>query len=111
LPRADPSGSLTPSPTHSPPYALPDAIFGGIPSVKIDVPITGVFTLLYAIGAFIHITTHKRNGKRSHKFHLSGLIFDFCMMRVVTCVIRIVWSTNPESVAISIPAQIMLNAG
>jgi hypothetical protein len=50
-----------------------------------------VFMVLYTIGAFTHISIYRSNAKRGHKFLLSELFFDFCMVRTVTCILRIVW--------------------
>ncbi|QPG95229.1 hypothetical protein C2857_007873 [Epichloe festucae Fl1] len=66
------------------------AFLGGAPSSTVDVPITAIFLVLFGLGAFVHITIYRANAKRGHKFLLSDLVFDFCMVRVVTCIFRIV---------------------
>ena len=38
-------------------------------------------------------------------------MFGFCMSRVVTCVLRLVWATRPNNVHIAIAAQIFTNVG
>ncbi|KJZ79343.1 hypothetical protein HIM_01494 [Hirsutella minnesotensis 3608] len=65
---------------------------GGVPTPLPDVPITGVFLVLFAIGAYVHFSIYRSNSKRGHKFLLSDLIFDFCLVRVATCILRIIWA-------------------
>lgn len=84
--------------------------FGGVPTKKVDLPITIIFLILFAIGGFLHITIYRRNAKRGHKFLLSDLMFDFCMIRVVTCIFRITWSIVSTRGVILI-ALITLNGG
>ncbi|PHH92636.1 hypothetical protein CDD83_6406 [Cordyceps sp. RAO-2017] len=83
---------------------------GGVPERKVDVPITAIFLLLFGLGAFTHITVYRSNSKRGHKFLLSDLMFDFCMVRVATCVFRITWAfTSPRGVILA--ATIFENGG
>lgn len=65
---------------------------GGVPMPLPDVPVTAVFLVLFILGAFTHITIYRTNSKRGHKFLLSDLMFDFCMIRTLTCTFRIIWS-------------------
>lgn len=51
------------------------------------------------------------NLKRGHKFLASGALFGFCMARIVTCTMRLVWSTHQDSVPIAIAANVFVNAG
>jgi hypothetical protein len=91
---------------------LPDnSILGGVPTVGIDVPITAVFFVMFITGATTHFTIHQLNGKRGHKFHLSDAVFDFCMVRNITCIMRIVWATHPNNPSIALAAPIFENAG
>lgn len=55
-------------------------------------PVTFLFLLLFSAGAYTHIRIYRANAKRGHKFLLSDLMFDFCMVRNVTCIMRIVWA-------------------
>ncbi|GJC96732.1 hypothetical protein ColKHC_05558 [Colletotrichum higginsianum] len=73
---------------------------GGDPSTNIDVPVTFLFLLLFAAGAYTHIRIYRANAKRGHKFLLSDLMFDFCMVRTVTCIMRIVWAFEKTRVVI-----------
>ncbi|CZR58004.1 uncharacterized protein PAC_07894 [Phialocephala subalpina] len=93
------------------PFAPQDAILGGIPTKNLDLPITVVFLALFIIGAATHFTIHELNGKRGHKFHLSDAVFDFCMVRTVTCVMRIVWVFRPNNNSVVLAALIFENAG
>lgn len=58
-----------------------------------------------------HMTILQLNQKRGHKFILSGLMFGFCMVRIVAMVMRIVWATRPTNVSIAIAAQVFTSAG
>ncbi|TVY82330.1 hypothetical protein LSUE1_G004594 [Lachnellula suecica] len=93
------------------PYTPPTAFIGGTPTTNLDVPITAVFLALFMMGAVTHLTIHERNGKRGHKFHLSDAVFDFCMVRTVTCTMRIVWAFRPTNLSIEIAAIIFDKAG
>lgn len=53
----------------------------------------------------------QKNRKRGHKFLISAILFGFCMARVVTCIMRIVWAMRQHNVKIAIAAQIFNNAG
>lgn len=90
-----------------PSFAVP----GGIPTVSLDVPVTAAFLLLFVIGGAFHFTMHEKNGKRGHKFHLSAVVFDFCLVRVITCAMRIVWAFSPDNNGIIVAALIFENAG
>ena len=57
------------------------------------------------------MTIFQLNNKKGHKFILSGMTFGFCMARIVTCVMRIVWATRPRHIPIAIAAQIFVAAG
>ncbi|GKT46610.1 uncharacterized protein ColSpa_06791 [Colletotrichum spaethianum] len=78
------------------------AFIGGDPTTNIDVPVTFLFLLLFAAGAYTHIRIYRANAKRGHKFLLSDLMFDFCMVRSVTCIMRIVWAFEKDRVVILI---------
>lgn len=84
---------------------------GGVPTVDTDVPITAVFLFLFICGAISHMTIFQLNNKRGHKFIMSGMLFGFCMARIVTCVMRIVWATRPRHIPIAIAAQVFVAAG
>ncbi|RDW79573.1 hypothetical protein BP6252_04211 [Coleophoma cylindrospora] len=93
------------------PFSPETALLGGVPTIKLDVPITAVFLILFFAGAVSHFVRHELNGKQGHKFHLSDLAFDFCMVRTVTCTMRIVWATRPTNNSIIVAALIFENAG
>lgn len=77
----------------------------------VDVPICAVFLLLFIGAAVGHMTILQLNRRKGHKFILSGLMFGFCMARVVTMVMRIVWATRPTNTRVAIAAQIFTSAG
>lgn len=97
-------------PPHAP-YPPKFASLGGVPNVHTDVPITSVFLFLFICGAISHMTIFQLNRRKGHKFVISGMMFGFCMARITTCVMRIVWATRPMHIQIAIAAQIFVAAG
>ncbi|KAI9050084.1 hypothetical protein LZ554_006228 [Drepanopeziza brunnea f. sp. 'monogermtubi'] len=93
------------------PFKAQGAVLGGIPNATLDVPITVVFLMLFLIGGAFHFYTHEINRKRQHKFHLSALMFDFCLVRTITCTLRIVWTFKPDNNSLVLTAMIFENAG
>lgn len=98
-------------PQQHAPYPPKNAALGLTPTVGVDVPITAVFLFLFILGAISHMTIFQLNMRRGHKFIMSGMMFGFCMARITTCVMRIVWATRPTHVPIAIAAQIFVAAG
>ncbi|MCJ1263654.1 hypothetical protein MMC22_003524 [Lobaria immixta] len=98
-------------PQQHAPYPPTHASLGLTPTVDLDVPITAVFLFLFILGAIAHMTIFQVNKRRGHKFIMSGMMFGFCMARITTCVMRIVWATRPTKVPIAIAAQIFVAAG
>ncbi|TKA77161.1 hypothetical protein B0A55_04452 [Friedmanniomyces simplex] len=98
-------------PPQGPPYAPPTATLGGLPTLSVDVPITAVFLVLYLTGAITNFALLKANLKCDHRFLISWALGGFCMSRVVTCTMRIVWATKPTNVSVALTAQILTNAG
>lgn len=94
-----------------PPYPATTAALGGLPTVGVDVPICTVFLVLFLIGAASHMTIFQINRARGHKFILSGMMFGFCMSRIVTMVLRIVWAVYPHNVRVAIAANVFVAAG
>jgi hypothetical protein len=66
---------------------------------------------LYITFAAANMTILQTNQRRNHKFLISGPIFGFCMARITTCIMRIVWAAYPHNVQIAMTAQILNNAG
>ncbi|KAI9724030.1 MAG: hypothetical protein M1812_000748 [Candelaria pacifica] len=93
------------------PYAPTTASLGGIPTTKVDVPITAIFLFLFLLGAVAHMTIFQLNKKKGHKFIMSGLMFGFCMSRLAACTLRIVWSTQQQNVPLAIAASVFVSAG
>ena len=94
-----------------PPYMPRVASIGGIPTVKVDVPICAVFLFLYVCAAVGHMTIFQLNRRRGHKFIMSGLLFGFCMARIVTQIMRIAWACKPTNVRVVIAAMVFVAAG
>ena len=82
-----------------------------MPTTTVDIPITAVFLTLYITFAAANMTILQTNQRRTHKFLISGPIFGFCMARITTCIMRIVWAAYPHNVQIAMSAQILNNAG
>ena len=93
------------------PYPSMKAALGGLPTVGVDVPICSVFLLLFLLGAISHLTIYMMNKRRGHRFIISGMMFGFCMARIVTQVMRIVWACYPRNVSIAIAANVFVAAG
>ena len=93
------------------PYPAKTAALGGLPTVGVDVPICSVFLVLFIIGAVAHMTILQTNQRRGHRFLISGMIFGFCMSRIVTMVMRIVWANYPRNVRVAIASNIFVAAG
>jgi len=93
------------------PYPPTNAGLGGSPTTGLDDPITSIFLVLFLIGAITHMTIFQVNKRRGHKFIMSGMTFGFCMARITTCTMRLVWSTHVTDLSIAIAAQIFVSAG
>ncbi|KAE8153313.1 hypothetical protein BDV25DRAFT_127374 [Aspergillus avenaceus] len=93
------------------PYSPNTASMGGLPSIIPDIPICAVFIVLYIGFAATNMTIFQKNRRRGHKFIPSGMLFGFCMARITTLVIRIVWANRKTNVRLAIAAGILVNAG
>ena len=94
-----------------PPYLPKTAGIGGRPTIGTDIPVLAIFLLLYIVGAAANMIIYQLNRRKGHKFLMSWAMFGFCMARVATCVLRIVWANRPTNSHVAIAAQILLNAG
>ncbi|KAI9891070.1 MAG: hypothetical protein M1814_003269 [Vezdaea aestivalis] len=104
------SSGMQPIPTKGP-YLPGNAGLGRTPTRTPDIPISSVFLVLFIALAATHMTILQVNLRRGHKFIISGLCFGFCMARIVTLTMRLVWTTNPKSIPIAIAAQVFVSAG
>lgn len=87
---------------------------GGIPSSSPDVALAIVFVNLFFLGTVIHAMEFRQNCRRSKtgwRDTLSGLIACFCLARVATCVLRLVWLGLDSSVPVIFLEQVFDNAG
>ena len=98
-------------PHSGPPYPIMTAGLGGLPTKKLDVPVTAVFMALFVLGAIGHMTLFQRNKAGGHRFYLSGALFGFCMARILACVLRIVWACKPTNVSVAITASLFISLG
>ncbi|KAH8658870.1 hypothetical protein BGZ60DRAFT_457495 [Tricladium varicosporioides] len=93
------------------PYPSNTAGLGGVPIIAIDVPVCTIFIALYLSLAVTNSVIFRKNRRNHHKFILSVLLTGFCMARVGTLVLRIVWATRQHNIRLAIAAQIFVNAG
>ncbi|KAL7950077.1 putative family C-likeG-protein-coupled receptor [Trichoderma barbatum] len=107
---SNPPSGATP-PHLSPPYPPKFAGLGGIPTPKVDIPISAVILAFFIASAVLNMTIFQRNRRRGHKFVLSALFFGFSMARISANVMRIVWSCYPRHGQIGLAALILANAG
>lgn len=90
---------------------MKSASVGGIPTVPVDVPVSAVLLCFYAIGSALNMTLFFNNRRRGHKFFISWILNAFCIVRVVTCSMRIAWAVSPTNSHMAIAAQVFNNAG
>ncbi|KAK0629681.1 hypothetical protein B0T17DRAFT_526144 [Bombardia bombarda] len=57
------------------------------------------------------MTIFQINLRHGYKFLFSGLLFGFCMARIVALSMRIVWAAHPRNVSVGIASQIFTAAG
>lgn len=93
------------------PYLPHQAVLGGLPTVDLDVPVCAVFLLLFIAGAIFNMAIFQINRKHGYKFLFSGLLFGFCMARIVALSTRIAWAVHEHNIKIAIASQIFTAAG
>jgi len=93
------------------PYPPTTAGLGGMPNIDVDDPITAVFIFLFLLGAITHMTILQVNLRRGKKFFMSGMLFGFCMARIVACSMRLAWSTHHDNISVAIAAQVFVSIG
>ncbi|KAI6354971.1 hypothetical protein MCOR25_008404 [Pyricularia grisea] len=71
------------------------SFLGEVPTRDVDLPVTIIFLILFIAGAVTHMSIYQSNSRRGHKFLLSDIMFDFCVMRSLACVFRIAWIFQP----------------
>ncbi|KAK0661608.1 hypothetical protein QBC41DRAFT_382913 [Cercophora samala] len=99
----------TEPPQPSPP--TPPAQLGLTPTAPLDIPISSTLLLLFALAAAAHMAIFQLNRRRAHKFLFSALLFGFCMARIASLVMRIVWAARPTDTAIALAATVFVAAG
>ncbi|TLD19624.1 hypothetical protein PspLS_09424 [Pyricularia sp. CBS 133598] len=71
------------------------SFLGEVPTREVDLPLTIIFLILFVAGAVTHMSIYQTNSRRGHKFLLSDVMFDFCVVRTLSCVFRIAWIFQP----------------
>ena len=79
--------------------------------MRVDVPIDAVLLAIYLIGAIANMSIYQINRRTGHKFFMSAAMFGFCISRVGTMVLRIVWATRQSNASLAIAAQIFTSVG
>lgn len=87
------------------------AQIGGLPTVKVDIPICAVLIAVFILLAASHMTLLQQNRRRGHKFIFNGMLFGFAMSRIAANTLRLVWATRPTNADVSLVASVFLNAG
>jgi hypothetical protein len=98
-------------PPKGPPYIPTTAGQGGLPTKKVDDPISSIFLALFVMGAVAHMAILQVNLRRKKKFIMSALLFAFCMGRITTMTMRLVWTTYPRNLSVVIAAQVFVSGG
>ncbi|KAF1932536.1 uncharacterized protein M421DRAFT_53085 [Didymella exigua CBS 183.55] len=93
------------------PYPPKVWALGGKSDKSIDIPVTAICLALYICGAAMHMTILQLNQRRDHKFLFNGVLFGFCMSRIVTCSLRISSIVYSHNIRLAIAAQIFTAAG
>jgi hypothetical protein len=93
------------------PFARGRATLGGIPTKSVDIPICAVLLACYLGLGATHMTIFRRNRAKGRSFKPSVLCFAFCMARLVTFVMRIVWATKPTNPSVAIASNVFIAAG
>ncbi|KAK3487627.1 uncharacterized protein B0T23DRAFT_446506 [Neurospora hispaniola] len=94
-----------------PPYLPHQAQLGGKPTRSIDVPVCAVLLVVFLALAAMNMTIFQINRRIGFKFLFSGLLFGFCMARVVALATRIAWALHPDDENLAIASQIFVAAG
>ncbi|KAL7629802.1 hypothetical protein AAE478_001325 [Parahypoxylon ruwenzoriense] len=84
---------------------------GGLPTVIPDIPVSSVLILLYVGFAAANMAIFQIDLRSGRKFLPSVFLFAFCMARITTLVLRIVWATRQTNVRLSVAANVFVNAG
>jgi hypothetical protein len=79
--------------------------------VRVDVPIDAILLTIYLTGAIANMSIYQINRRKGHKFFMSVALFGFCMSRVATMVLRIVWAIRQANASLAIAAQIFTGVG
>jgi len=108
--------NLTPSEiqtflTTGPPYYSPYAVSGGLPNTEVDIPVCAVFLAIYTLLFLIHAGLLVISLKRARHFIISLLTGILCFLRIISCALRIAWSTNNLNIRLAIANQVFVTAG
>lgn len=96
---------------QGPPYPPHFSQPGGSPAPIPDVVLSSLFLAFYVGLAIFHQFIYQTNRRRSHNFKISIPLFGFCMARILTQTLRIVWVYKSHNVSLAIAANIFTNAG
>ncbi|KAK3319632.1 hypothetical protein B0T19DRAFT_269813 [Cercophora scortea] len=94
-----------------PPYLPRSAPVGGIPEVKVDAPISGVFIFLFFLAAIFFIISVHADHRRTERHPISILLVAFCALRITALAIRIAWATQLTNLNLAIAGNVFTLAG
>ncbi|KAK3339192.1 hypothetical protein B0H65DRAFT_292960 [Neurospora tetraspora] len=104
-------GNSAPPEPDGPPYLPHQAQLGGKPTRSIDVPVCAVLLVVFLALAAMNMAIFQINRRIGFKFLFTGLLFGFCMARVVALATRIAWALHPDDENLAIASQIFVAAG
>ncbi|KAJ4421195.1 hypothetical protein N0V85_000288 [Neurospora sp. IMI 360204] len=104
-------GNNAPPEPDGPPYLPHQAQLGGKPTRSIDVPVCAVLLVVFLALAAMNMAIFQINRRIGFKFLFTGLLFGFCMARVVSLATRIAWALHPDNENLAIASQIFVAAG
>lgn len=84
------------------------------PSALPDIPVTAVFLVLFFLGACVHGWRLHRNNKlhdEDLKHIFSSLVLSFCVFRVTTCILRIIYAAGQHNTILMVVEMIFLEMG
>lgn len=94
---------------------IEDHYFGGIPKPSPDAVVTGIFMVLFIIGALVYGWMYWKNAKRptrgSNGDRLSALMICFCLAEALVCVFRIAWASTDMQAAVIFLALVSESIG
>ncbi|POS69707.1 hypothetical protein DHEL01_v211897 [Diaporthe helianthi] len=110
-----PTATLPSQAATSAAQVINDHYFGGIPRPSPDAPVTGIFLVLFILGALVFGWIYWKNAKRpikgSNGDRLSALMICFCLAEALVCVFRLSWASTDTQPAVIFLALVSESIG